>query len=830
MVMYASKHPRLSDGFHERNDAHLFQGVESHSNSLEINEMATERERKKPVPSSATGSHISANQNADSHSATCQNSPRNVISKNMYLQRQKDKHKPEAVSGTNSVHIAENKTANHQVHTQPNSHHSTDHEQHIKTILEKAKEWSEHKSSSGKKYYYNCRTEVSQWEKPKEWVEREKLQRVVGTGKLGTSDSPHQPSTTPTVSSRALPNDKHSNDDKPHESEHESNTCNKSEKRADSQSQDRKSNTSQSQSRPQLTSPHPKSAHLHSSSSTTSKAYSTSQSQQPKCSSSQSHLSSSSSHSSNAVGQCYELQPKSMGHSQPPVSRPPNAEKTQNYRIENSRRDLQAANLKMPVSLATDMYGRLKNLVAASHPPKGSDSDSPQIQSTPSPADTPSPVTSRFQNQSKPFPSRSPSTDKDRHSHQNERNDELNERLSSQSPMSGASLSPSPSHPSPSPSHPSPMLQHSTPGTSRTHQQGTEERIPHTSSTEDRYRKNHTTRGGVSNHTPTSSSSVSSSGRNSSLSKDRERDRYCDKERNRDCDREREREGDLEQEQDQERDQEHDQDHERDREWDRDRETKRNGDKERGRERETEKEDDREMERDRDSKNHMERDRTQDKEEKDRDPDREKGKEQERTRDSEPSLNGDENEEKHHSGNDKLLNTENSSESEKHWTETDNKDGKKHATDIKERTGTPPTASSETNGDNLEKKSMVPEKCFDNVDSSSKTVTSEFNAAENIPALMQLSSSLTSYVTEDLTKHMAGWATEFGEKQAAKASEDTHVLGAESTAQLSVDLKFARSLVRVSEIQANLQEERVLFLRKQVLELEKLKNENAFMT
>lgn len=64
-----------------------------------------------------------------------------------------------------------------------------------------------------------------------------------------------------------------------------------------------------------------------------------------------------------------------MGHSQPPVSRPPNAEKTQNYRIENSRRDLQASNLKMPVSLATDMYGRLKNLVAASHPPtKGSDS------------------------------------------------------------------------------------------------------------------------------------------------------------------------------------------------------------------------------------------------------------------------------------------------------------------------------------------------------------------------------------------------------------------------------------------------------------------------
>ena len=32
-------------------------------------------------------------------------------------------------------------------------------------------DWSEHVSSSGKGYFYNCRTEVSQWERPKEWVE-----------------------------------------------------------------------------------------------------------------------------------------------------------------------------------------------------------------------------------------------------------------------------------------------------------------------------------------------------------------------------------------------------------------------------------------------------------------------------------------------------------------------------------------------------------------------------------------------------------------------------------------------------------------------------------
>uniref|UniRef100_A0A182YPR8 WW domain-containing protein n=1 Tax=Anopheles stephensi TaxID=30069 RepID=A0A182YPR8_ANOST len=39
-------------------------------------------------------------------------------------------------------------------------------------------DWSEHVSSSGKKYYYNCKTEVSQWEKPREWIEKES--RVLG--------------------------------------------------------------------------------------------------------------------------------------------------------------------------------------------------------------------------------------------------------------------------------------------------------------------------------------------------------------------------------------------------------------------------------------------------------------------------------------------------------------------------------------------------------------------------------------------------------------------------------------------------------------------------
>ena len=35
-------------------------------------------------------------------------------------------------------------------------------------------DWSEQVSSSGKKYYYNRRTDASSWEKPREWVEAER--------------------------------------------------------------------------------------------------------------------------------------------------------------------------------------------------------------------------------------------------------------------------------------------------------------------------------------------------------------------------------------------------------------------------------------------------------------------------------------------------------------------------------------------------------------------------------------------------------------------------------------------------------------------------------
>ncbi|KAK6960962.1 WW domain-containing adapter protein with coiled-coil [Biomphalaria glabrata] len=48
--------------------------------------------------------------------------------------------------------------------------HSKDKEQVQKSAIRVCGDWSEHISSSGKRYYYNCKTEVSQWEKPKEWI------------------------------------------------------------------------------------------------------------------------------------------------------------------------------------------------------------------------------------------------------------------------------------------------------------------------------------------------------------------------------------------------------------------------------------------------------------------------------------------------------------------------------------------------------------------------------------------------------------------------------------------------------------------------------------
>ncbi|CAG7734795.1 unnamed protein product [Allacma fusca] len=96
-------------------------------------------------------------------------------------------------------------------------------------------------------------------------------------------------------------------------------------------------------------------------------------------------------------------------------------------------------------------------------------------------------------------------------------------------------------------------------------------------------------------------------------------------------------------------------------------------------------------------------------------------------------------------------------------------------------------------------------------------------------ALAPLPPSLAVYYREDLIQHVKSLTSDPADRQASRLGEELMTSSAIQLSKVSTELKMARSLVRLTDIQATLQEQRILFLREQIRNLEESDKDNSAM-
>lgn len=97
------------------------------------------------------------------------------------------------------------------------------------------------------------------------------------------------------------------------------------------------------------------------------------------------------------------------------------------------------------------------------------------------------------------------------------------------------------------------------------------------------------------------------------------------------------------------------------------------------------------------------------------------------------------------------------------------------------------------------------------------------------PSIPALTPSLARFYKESLIGHVTNWPAEAVERTCQRINEEHLNLSNLGITKVSTELKMARSLVRLAEIQATLQEQRILFLKQQSLDLESMRPRVAYL-